>query len=86
LLVNISDADITSTNAYDFDKSEYLPDYLADNKGLIRLEQSLKAEIKEANEKKLMRQGIVSTEIDSREEIAEKIVELLERHKYAVCH
>ena len=86
LLVNISDANITSTNAYDFDKSEYLPDYLADNKGLIRLEQSLKAEMKEANEKKLMRQGIVSTEIDSREEIAEKIVELLERHKYAVCH
>ena len=86
LLVNISDADITSTNAYDFDKSEYLPNYLADNKRLIKLEQNLKADIKEANEKKLMRQGIVSTEIDSREEIAEKIVYLLERHKYAVCH
>ncbi|MBQ9609540.1 MAG: DUF58 domain-containing protein [Lachnospiraceae bacterium] len=86
LLVNVSDADITSADAYDFDKSEFLPDYLADNKSLIKLEHSLKKEIKDANEKKLMRQGIVSVEIDGRDEIAEKIVYLLERHKYAVCH
>ena len=38
---------------------------------------------REENEKKLSKYRMVMTEIDSDEELTEKIVELLERHKYA---
>ena len=86
LLINISDADVTAKGAYDFDRSEALPGYLSGSKGLARLEQSIKERINDENEKKLLRQGIVTTEMDTKEEIAEKLVEMLERHRYAVSH
>ena len=83
LFINISDADFTAGASYDFDKSEHMPDYFAGNKKFNELELKIKKEIYDENEKKLLRHGIVFTEIDKKEDVTEKIVELLERHKYA---
>lgn len=83
LFVSVSDADFTSGPAYDFDKSEHIAPFFAGNKKLNELELEIKKEIYIDNEKKLMRNGIVFTEIDKKEEVTEKMIDLLERHKYA---
>ena len=43
----------------------------------------MKQKLYEDNEKKLLQNKIISTSIDSEEEIVDKIIELLEGHKYA---
>ena len=83
LFINISDADFTSGTSYDFDRSEHIPEFFAGNKKLMDLELKIKKELYEENEKKLIRYGAVFADIDSKEDVTEKIVELLERHKYA---
>lgn len=83
LFVSVSDVDFTSGPAYDFDKSEHIAPFFAGNKKLNELELEIKKEIYMENEKKLMRNGIVFTEIDKKEEVTEKMIDLLERHKYA---
>lgn len=83
LVMEISDADISGGKAFDIDSSIYIPEFISGNKMLLKLEQETKAKIYEENEKKLLKYRIVSTQIDSEEEIVDKTIELLERHKYA---
>ncbi len=83
LFVSVGDASMTDGKAYDMEKSAYVPDFIMQNKKLRQIEQEARSKIREENEKKLSKYRIVSTEIDSDEELAEKITELLERHKYA---
>ena len=83
LFVSVSDASMTDEKSYDMEKSAYIPDFIVRNKNLRRIEQETRERIREENEKKLSKYRIVMTEIDSDEDMAEKITELLERHKYA---
>lgn len=83
IFVSISDADMTSGKSYIVDKNMYVPDFISGNKKLRKLEQETKKKVYEENEKKLLKHRIVSTQIDSEEEIPDKVIELLERHKYA---
>lgn len=83
LVVGVSDASMTDVQAYDMERSAYIPDFIMQDKKLRRMEQESRERISEENEKKLSKYRIVMTEIDSDEELAEKITELLERHKYA---
>ncbi len=83
LFISIGDAFLTGSKSYDLDRNRYVSDYIAGNKKLRKLEQEMKEQIADANEKKLIHNRIVSTEIHSEDEIAEKVMELLERHKYA---
>ncbi len=83
LFVSVSDAQMTSQKAYDMGRSSYIPDFIAQDKKLRQIEQETRERIHAENEKKLSKYRIVTTEIDSDEEMAEKITELLERHKYA---
>ena len=78
-----NDAKITDGKAFDVDKNSYIPDFISGNKKLLRVEQEMKQKLYEDNEKKLLQNKIISTSIDSEEEIVEKIIELLEGHKYA---
>ena len=73
----------TDKKAYDMDKSSYIPDFIMRDKKLRRMEKEAREKIREENENKLSKYRVVATEIDSDEELAEKITELLERHKYA---
>jgi len=83
LFINISDADITEKDAYSVEKNQYVPKYISDNKVLKEMEQTAKRELLEHNEKKLMKYKIVTTKVDSEEDIVDRITELLGGHKYA---
>ena len=83
LFISVSDAQITSDKAYAMDKSSYIPEFISKDKKLRQIEQETRERIHKENEKKLSKYRIMSTEIDSDEQLSEKIAELLERHKYA---
>ena len=83
LAISIGDATVTGKHSYDVKKSIYVSDYISKNKKLMKLEQQVREQIASENTEKLVRHAIVSAKIDSEEEIMNKIMELLERHKYA---
>ncbi len=83
LFVSITDAKLTDGKSFDIEKESYIPDFFSQNRRLKELEQEMKQKISQDNEKKLLKRGIVSTQIDCEEEIVDKVIELLERHKYA---
>ena len=85
LVMDISDADFTDGNAYNIDRDKYIPEYIATNKKLRDIEINTKKQIYEENGKKLIKYRVVSTKIDSEEQIIEKVIELLGGHKYANC-
>ena len=77
LFVSINDATVSGRQTYDVEDSKYIPDFISGNKELLQMQQSMKASLDAANEKKLNQNRIVSTCIDNEEEIVEKIIELL---------
>ncbi len=83
LFVSIGDATLTGNHAFDVGKSRYVADYITGNKKLMALEQKTREKIAYENSRKLLRNQIVSTEIHSENDIVDKSMELLERHKYA---
>ena len=83
LFVSISDATVSGANSYDLGNDKYVPEFISGNKNLLKMQQELKQKMDEENEKKLMKNRIVSTCVGSDEEIVEKIIELLGGHAYA---
>lgn len=83
LFVSIDDAPLTGKRAFDVKKSRYVSDFIAGNKKLKALEEKTRKQIAYDNSHKLLRNRIVSVEIDSENNIVDKSMELLERHKYA---
>lgn len=83
LFVNIGDANLTGKKTYDVKKSVYISDYIARNRKLMKLELETKKKVFEENTKKLLKHQIVCAQVDSEDEIVDKTMELLERHKYA---
>lgn len=83
LFVRIGDADYTGGTAYSLDKNTYIPEFITDNKKLIRMEQQTKQKLYEESTARLLKYRMISTQIESEEEMVERIVELLEGHRYA---
>ncbi len=83
LFVSIGDATLTGHQTFDVRKSRYVSEFISGNKKLIALEEKTRQKIAYENSRKLLRNQIVSVEIDSEEDIVDKSMELLERHKYA---
>lgn len=83
VFISISDADITVGRSYNIHSDSYIPDFISKNKKLIKIEQEAKRKMYEENERKLLKYRVVTTEIDSEEEIVDKVIELLGRNKYA---
>jgi len=83
LFISIGDAQLTGGKTYDIQKSIYVSDYISRNKKLMKLEQETRQKISEENTKKLLKHQIVCIQIDSENDIMDKTMELLERHKYA---
>lgn len=83
LFVCVGDASLTDGKAFHLEKSMYIPDYITNNKKLIRMEQETKKKTEEENEKKLLQYRIISTQINREEELIDKIIELLGGHRYA---
>lgn len=86
LFIQIGDANYTNGVAYNLDKDTYIPDFITENKKLIQMEQETKQKLKKENTDKLLKYRITGTQIDSEEEMVERIIELLEEHRYALNH
>ena len=83
LFININDADLTGDHAFKVEKDRYLPRFITMDKKLATMEHNMKRKITQDNERMLKRHAILSTDISGKEEIALKITDLLERHRYA---
>lgn len=83
LFVQIGDADYTDGTAYSLDKDFYIPEFITRNKKLIRIEQEAKQKLDKEIKDKLLQYRMVNTRIDSEEDMVDRIIELLEGHRYA---
>lgn len=86
MFVNIGDAYMTGENAYDTDTSFYIPELILKDEKLFELEKQAKEEVYLSCMEKFKKYKISTTTINSVKEIVTKIIELLERHKYAKSH
>ena len=83
LFVSIGDATLTGHASFDVRRSRYVSEYITGNKKLMDLEKKTREKIAYENSRKLLRNRIVTTEIHSENDMIDKSLELLERHKYA---
>lgn len=83
LFINLEDALLTDKDAYDVKSENYFPGFLAGDKKLRELELDIHHRLEEGNTDRLEHNGIASVNISKEEDIVEKIVELLEKHRYA---
>ena len=84
LLININDNVMFDKDSYDIDSEEYVPKIFLNNKKLMEEELKEKNAILKKVEKDLLKYNISFIDIDGYQDINQKVVELLERHKYAV--
>ena len=83
LFLRIGDADYAGGTSYNHDKDAYIPEFITKNKKLICMEQETKQRLDKENAEKLLRYRIISTLIDGDKDMVERIIELLEKHRYA---
>ncbi|MCL2383905.1 MAG: DUF58 domain-containing protein [Oscillospiraceae bacterium] len=84
MIVNVNDAYMTGIeDNYDVDNSFYIPELIAKDTNLFELEKHIRDELYSKCEEKLKKYKISITTIDAVEEITVKLIDLLERHKYA---
>lgn len=83
LFIRLSDAMLTQTNSFDLDTDMYFPGFITSNKKLKDMENTMKQQQEDENEEMLHKHGIANVKIDCEEEMVEKVVELLEKHRYA---
>lgn len=83
LIVNINDNYMTGNNVFDIRTNKYIPSFLLKDKKLNDIEKTIKKEIINNNKIKLKDNNISITTISSKNEINNKIIQLLEEHKYA---
>ena len=83
LLVEVSDADFTGGTPFEVNDEIYVPPFIARNKKLQRMEQKLKKAKQDDDERRLLRAGVVSVCVRSEADVTEKLIEMMERHKYA---
>ena len=81
--IRITDATISGDAVYDLEEEEDIPSIFYKNKKLLEHEKNRVAQIERFCQQKFLRSQVVATQISSRDEITEKIVNLLGRHKNA---
>ncbi|MCQ2482190.1 MAG: DUF58 domain-containing protein [Clostridia bacterium] len=86
LVIKVGDAEVTGGEAYSVETDSYLPEFITGNKKLHEYELKLRKKMKEENDRKLLKYGVSSVEMESDEDVVEKVIELLERHRYANSH
>ncbi len=86
LFINVSDISINNSNLYDIENNNFIPKIFFKDEKMKELEEKIKKEIYENQINELKKINIDLVSIDSKNEIVEKVIELLERHKYASIH
>ena len=83
LIININDNFMLGDNIYDVRQKEYIPEFLLNDKKLNELEQQIKNDLLKKNITKLKKNNVSFKSLSSTKEINNKIIELLEEHRYA---
>lgn len=83
LFVNITDADVTGTKSFDVEAGRYIPSFVSGSKKLMKIEQEYKRKMREDNNRKLVRYGIINADMDNEKDIVQNVIELLEKHRHA---
>ncbi|MEE3343304.1 MAG: DUF58 domain-containing protein [Bacilli bacterium] len=83
LVININDNYMFGDNIYDVNNNKYIPEFLLNDKKLHEVEMEVRKDILKKNMRKLKRNSVSTTSISSVKEINNKIIKLLEEHKYA---
>ena len=81
LLLNISDADIQPGDVYNVDEEGYIPDFMLNDRKLVKRAELKRAYIERQTGEKLKKYGIANATLDDEEELEEELIELLNRHK-----
>ena len=83
LVISINDNYMFGDNIYDVNNNKYIPEFLLNDKKLHEVEMEVRKDILKKNMRKLKRNSVSTTSISSVKEINNKIIKLLEEHKYA---
>lgn len=84
LVMDIGDTSVTGQGkSFNVENNNYIPSFIRNSKRLQKLEAAKLKEIEENNSRKLIKHGIMKTEINDKSEVVEKFIDLLERHKNA---
>lgn len=86
LFINIPDKLMNGSNVFDIQDEAYIPEFILNDKNLGEIEKSLRKQMLNNNQTKLKKNNSFLVSISSKEEINNKIIELLEEHKYAAYH
>lgn len=83
MFINISDAFMTSYNAFDVDQDSYVPDYILEDEKLKDIEMEIKTKIYDKTKEKFKKYKIIVTTINNQKDIVNDVFKLLERRKNA---
>ena len=81
MVVNIKDIDLFEKKSYDLEKKRYFASMLLHKKRLAKLEKDEKEKVFKKAEEKLIKNKVSMVTIEKSEEIAPKIIELLEKNR-----
>jgi len=84
LLVNVDDAYLFGDEVFDLDGGVYEPEIISREKHLRDAEKAARQKTLEKAEEVLRRYKITSVTVRSEDEIVDKVMELLEKHKYEI--
>ena len=81
LLVKVSDADAMGKRVFDMENDMYIPDFFGKDKKLARIESQRRMQLERQCSDKLKKLGVSCVCVSELENIEERIVDLLGRHK-----
>ncbi len=84
VFLNIEDISIFGSDRYDLEVSKNVPRIIAKSKAIREIEKKEKENIINTKTKQLKKYRVTVGHISSKEEIVDKLIDLLERHKNAV--
>lgn len=83
LCININDNFMCGEEMYDIENKSYIPKLFLKDKKLNELEKNIRENLINDNLKKLRKNKVSMTTISSNTEITNKLIKLLEEHRYA---
>ncbi len=83
LVININDCYMYGNELFDVTNNEYIPNMISKDLELNKIEHEIRKGIYDNNSKKLNQNKVSMISISSVREINNKIIELLEEHRYA---
>lgn len=86
MIINVEDANLYDDNSYDFDQNKYFSALFLKNKKLLEIENQEKKQIYDNCFNEYLKYRITLTSIGDKDEIIPVIIELLERHRYAISN